>query len=275
MKPEVKFLRDTAERLKQRRYSHWDNDLSMVEWKETIICQVEFLIAADEIEGIHKTPQVERVIIPKAPAPQREVAAFAEPKFPPQEEAIIAVPRVPRRVEPLRVEQRKEVLILKDLPRKNTLILKDLNNIESANVAQVEENKPQREEIPKSLKIKKEVIRRPDRAPQVEREQEVSLIRLVKLQRGRCAYCFRRFGDRVFSKRKIVTLHATREHFIPESIGGKIIFAACQMCNFFKRDYLFKSISACRKYLAEAWGRSGHKDTNGHFLADVQQFSKN
>lgn len=273
MKTEVQFLRGAAERLKQRRYAH---NLPMSEWKETIFCQVEFLIIADEIENHYKPP---RTIIeqqpPKARPLQKEFVSFVGVKFRQREEESIAVLRVQRRLEPLQVEQKKELLILKDLPEKKSLILKDLVSIENSNVF-IDEQEQSGLEIPsKPLKTKSYSIKRPDRAPQIKKEEEVSLDRLVKLQRGRCAYCFRCFGGRVFSKRKIVTLNATREHFIPESMGGQIIFAACQMCNFFKRDYLFDSIFKCRKYLAGAWERSGYKDANGHFLADSQQFSKN
>lgn len=272
MKTEVQFLRDTAEKLKQRRYEH---DLPMTAWKETILCQVEFLIVADEIENRFKPPRVSVAPIPKVRTPQQGVVASAGVKFLQREEETIAPPRAPKPIEPLRIEQRREVLILKDLPRKKSLILKDLGNIESANVEQVKEKAPEVEITPKLLKTKSETIRRPDRAPQIKKEQEVSLIRLVETQRGRCAYCFRLFGSRVFSERKIVTLHATREHFIPESMRGQIIFAACQMCNFFKRDYLFDSLAKCRKYLAEQWERSGYRNTNGHFIANGQMFSKN
>lgn len=273
MKTEVQFLRETAAKLKQQRYEH---NLSMSEWKETIFCQVEFLIIADEIENHYKPPRtIIEQQLPKARPLQKEFVSFVGVKFQRREEESIAAPRAQRQLEPLQVEQKKELLILKDLPSKKSLILKDLVNVESVNVLRDVEIKLLTEKPYKLLKTKSYSIKRPDRAPQIKKEEEVSLDRLVKLQRGRCAYCFRRFGDRVFSKRKIVTLNATREHFIPESMGGQIIFAACQMCNFFKRDYLFDSIFKCRKYLAGAWERSGYKDANGHFLADSQQFSKN
>lgn len=276
MKREVEFLRETAEKLRQL---DCDYNIPIEAWKAAIVHRAEFLAVADEIENPYKLPKIERQAIqqlPKALAPQKEFAASVELKFQRHGEESIAVRSAQKRVEPLRIEQRREVLILKDLPDKKPLILKGLINIESANVLRDEEKAQKVEIVPKPLKTKREVIQKPERAPRVKKEEgEINLDRLIKLQRGRCAYCFRLFGDRIFLKRKIITLHATREHFVPESVGGKIVFAACQMCNIFKRDYLFDSIYRCRKYLAGMWNRSGYQDAKGHFLADGAMFSKN
>jgi hypothetical protein len=268
--PQVNFLRRTAKKLHTKIR---DNQTPSEEWKAAILCYGEFLVLSDEIEGVPKIKE-QVAPLPKARPPQREFVVSAEVKFQPHVEAIIAPRLAPKHIEPLRTEQRKQVLILKDLPRKKSLILKDLENQESVNVSQVEE-KASIAKIPsKSLKTN-EGVRKPERAPRIEKEEEISLLRLVKLQRGLCAYCFQHFGDRVFSTRKIVTLHATREHFVPESMGGNIIFAACQMCNFFKRDYLFKTIAQCRQHLSEMWKRSGYKNARGHFIASGAMFSKN
>lgn len=275
MKTEIQFLRETAEKLKQRRYEH---DLPMAAWKETIFCQVEFLVTADEIENHYRPPRAERVIVeplPKVRAP-RERLVLVERRFPQLEKEIIVPPFAPSPIEKQKSTVVKLALKTKDLTFRGALKTKDLELRKSANVLRGEEKAPKVEITPNPLKTKSNSIRKPNRAPQqVKKEEEINLDRLVKFQRGRCAYCFHSFGDRIFLKRKIIVLHATREHFIPESMGRQIIFAACQMCNIFKRDYLFNSISKCRKYLAGAWERSGYQDAKGHFLADSQMFSKN
>jgi 5-methylcytosine-specific restriction endonuclease McrA len=251
VKTEVAFLRDTAEKLKQRRYR---DDLPLTEHVESIFCQVEFLIAADEIEGI-KSP-----LLPKVRAPWKPPVISAERRLRQCVEGIIALPLAPRVIEPREVERKRETLTLKDLTSNNEA-----------------QDKPEKISVPSYAPSE---IPKPERAPRLEKRETglnstLNLIRLVKSQHGCCAYCFRRFGGRVFSKRKIVTLRATMEHFIPKSMGGEIFFAACQMCNLLKSNYLFDDLAACRKYLAEMWERSGYRNTNGHFIADSQMFSKN
>jgi 5-methylcytosine-specific restriction endonuclease McrA len=251
MKIEVQFLRDTAEKLKQRRYH---DNLPISEHVETIFCQVEFLITADEIEGIGPLK------IPKARAPWRPPVVSAERGLQRCVEEIIALPLAPRMIESREVGRKNETLILKDLTRNNEA-----------------QDKPEKISVPGYAPSE---IPKPERAPRLEKRESplnspLNLARLVKSQHGCCAYCFRHFGGRVFSKRKIITLHATMEHFVPKSMGGEIFFAACQMCNLLKSNYLFDDLAACRKYLAEIWGRSGYRNTNGHFIANSRMFSTN
>ena len=110
---------------------------------------------------------------------------------------------------------------------------------------------------------------------QIERETPVDVRPLVKSQGGKCAYCLKVFGSRVFKPGKIVTLHAVAEHFVPKSAGGEVLYASCQICNLLKSNYLFDSIEECREWLAKAWKRSRYQDANGHFLACASQFSSN
>lgn len=81
--------------------------------------------------------------------------------------------------------------------------------------------------------------------------------RILNRQKNRCVYCDRRFGEQVryYGEYKVVQLHW--DHFIPysytQSCRDENFVAACNFCNLWKSNKIFKTIDDARDYVSERW----------------------
>jgi hypothetical protein len=101
------------------------------------------------------------------------------------------------------------------------------------------------------------------------RSRRYIMRRILEEQANRCFYCLRRFGVKVWRKRKSFILRHQWEHIICYGFSGdnreENIVAACQICNGIKSSFIFDSIEEARLPINEAWKRKGYSDLRPMF----------
>jgi hypothetical protein len=79
----------------------------------------------------------------------------------------------------------------------------------------------------------------------------------LKMQENRCIYCERQFGSRVYRKMRLVRLRICWDHFVPYALmqdNRAVNFvAACHLCNSWKSDKVFQTLTDARLYLYAKW----------------------
>ena len=101
------------------------------------------------------------------------------------------------------------------------------------------------------------------------------LKRRVWEQAGKCLLCEKAFGLFVTNGTRTAKLQPTVEHFEPYSLrrnnNPSNIFAACQICNGLKRDYIFRTLNDARTWMTQRWDEAGWRDgfTFTRFRADL------
>jgi len=88
--------------------------------------------------------------------------------------------------------------------------------------------------------------------------------RILDAQDGRCFYCMRRFGMRVYRGGRTTTLKTVWDHQIPwiysQNNDADNFVAACQVCNGIKRDFCFNGPDEARVYIANKWNTKGYSE---------------
>jgi 5-methylcytosine-specific restriction endonuclease McrA len=81
--------------------------------------------------------------------------------------------------------------------------------------------------------------------------------RILENQDHRCFYCARRFGSRVRSGRRTVSLKLNWDHLVPFSYAQnnqtENFVAACHRCNAWKGSLVFQTLEDAQVYLLNKW----------------------
>lgn len=92
---------------------------------------------------------------------------------------------------------------------------------------------------------------------------------ILETQGNRCFYCSQPFGEMVWYKRRLVTLTAKYDHVSPfaydQNNDKANMVAACQLCNGWKSDKIFRTIEEVRNYVRQKF----YKKTKGHIQEEV------
>ena len=99
----------------------------------------------------------------------------------------------------------------------------------------------------------------------------------VKVQRERCIYCSHKFGSSVFDRHgNEIVVRVRYDHFEPfrlrENNAKENIFAACQICNSMKSDFLFDTLHDVRKYVEQKWREAGYTEERPYIPFDTQNW---
>lgn len=87
---------------------------------------------------------------------------------------------------------------------------------------------------------------------------------ILSAQGGRCFFCGRRIGSRVWRRSKEVTLRLQWDHFIPWAYSlsncDHNYVATCHVCNLIKQSLIFRSEDEARAHIATRWTEKGYSD---------------
>jgi hypothetical protein len=115
--------------------------------------------------------------------------------------------------------------------------------------------------VAEPVRARPKVVAFPGRNPLSALEKE----QVVDRQGGKCIYCARPFGSKVFQGDGTVRILEIRfDHFeayaLRQNNDKNNIFASCDVCNDFKSDYLFDSLAEAREFLSSKWESKGMSD---------------
>lgn len=87
---------------------------------------------------------------------------------------------------------------------------------------------------------------------------------LNKKQGGKCYWCNRRFGTLYYKDKTIKSLRRHYDHKVPFSYEQrnrkKNWCIACNICNLFKSNFLFKKETECVTFLSKKWATALRED---------------